>query len=449
MDLDRRTVLGLAGAGLVGGLALNTTRASVSGRVTGPGSRPDASEDEIAAYTRENAAFGLDLLGVLAEREPASNRMISPASVSGALAMAWVGARGETEAQMRETLRFPHGRDDLHRAIGALQYDLGRRAEAVPRFEVPQVWRTNRFELAVANALWGQADVPFRESFLETVDRYYGGGFRTVDFRTDAAGAREEINDWAARETNGRVDELFPRGSIDRYTRLVLTNAVYLLADWDQPFDTDDTEERSFTAIDGATQRVPMMRQTGDFPYVGAFDEDDGVGYRAVELPYVGGDLGMVLLSPWDRGADFREFEAVVDGEWLAARFAALDEVGEREVEVTMPRFAFETETHLSAVLEEMGMPDAFDAEEANFDGIVPPEELDGRLHVQEVFHDTYVAVDEAGTEAAAVTGVQMGVVSGPARMTLDRPFLFCVRDRETDAVLFLGRIVDAEAASG
>jgi len=442
MALRRRTLLGLAGAGLLGGLGWNVTRASVGGQVTGPEDRPDADDEDVTAYARENAAFGLDLLRELAEADRASNLMVSPVSASGGLAMAWAGARGETEAEMREALRFPLGQADLHPAVGALQYDLGHRAEAVPRFEVPQVWRSNTFELAVANALWGQAGYPFREDFLETTEENYGGGFREVDFEAAPGTARSRINDWAATATDGNVDELIPPNVLDEFSRLVLTNAVYLLADWERPFDPDDTEEREFTALGGSTSRVPMMRQEEEFSRV----VDRGAGYQIVELPYVGGEVSMVVVLP--PSGEFEAFVGSLDGAWLAARFAELDERDPVELRLTMPRFEFEAGFELSDSLRAMGMDRAFDPRSANFDGIAPRKETGERLFVGDVFHDAYVRVDEEGTEAAAVTGVHMMAESAPPSVTLDRPFLFLIRDRGTDAVLFLGRVVDAAAAT-
>lgn len=444
MALQRRTLLGLTGAGLAGGLTWNVTRASVASNVSGPERRPDASDDEIAAYTRENAAFGLELLAELSGEGDPSNLLLSPFSVSGALAMTWAGARGDTETEMRETLRFPHDQADLHPTVGALQYDLNERAESVPRFEVPQVWRSHTFELAVANALWGQADYTFRESFLETLEENYGSGLREVDFRTDAEGGRDRINGWAASATNGRVDDLIPEGALDRRSRLVLTNAVYLLADWKQPFDPDETEPGRFTALDGETSQVPMMHQEEEeFRYVASREPR----YQVVELPYVGGDVSMVLVLPPPDG-EFESFVASMDGAWLADRFAELDETDPGEVDLTMPRFEFASNFELSSPLESMGMETAFVPSAANFEGMARPEHNGDLLFVADVFHDTFVRVDEEGTEAAAASASHVQMVSAPPSVTLDRPFLFLIRDRESDAVLFLGQVVDAAAAA-
>ena len=443
MDLDRRAALGLVGGGLAGGLFWNAASGDAVADAGGPDSRPDATADDVEAYTHGNADFGLDLLEELAAADPEKNRMVSPTSVSAALAMVWAGARGETASEMRQTLRFPHDRPALHRAVGALTHELGRRAEGVPPSEGARLWEDNRFELRLANALWGQAGFPFAESFLGTLDRYYGSGLRTADFQSDPDGARQRVNDWAASRTAGRIDELLPAGSVTRETRFAVVNAVYLLADWDRQFDPEETEDGEFTAIDGRSRQVRMMEQTDDFRTT--FDRE--AGYRAVELPYVGGDLAMVLAMPFHGETSFREFEAAVDGAWLTDRFAELDAADETETLVRLPRFEFETTTSLNDPLRELGMASAFDPGAANFDGVVA-EGDDVPLYLSHVFHDTYVAVDETGTEAAAATGGLGEEVSRPPTFAADRPFLFCIRDRPTDAVLFLGRVVDAAAAA-
>ena len=438
MSLNRRTLLALAGIGFPGtglaGCLDNVTMpgdgAAAAQQVTAPNARPDATEEQIAEYIRENVTFGIDLLRSIAEEESQSNLMVSPISVSAALGMTLAGTRGDTEAEIREALRFPHGQETLHPTIGALQYELN---------EVASEDVDGDLELAIANRLWGQADYPFLDAYLETIEDHYGAGFEEVDFVDDPEGSRETINEWVAERTNDRIDELFPGGSIDALTRLVITNAVYLLADWARPFDPDDTTDNEFTALDGSTAEVAMMHQTDDFRYLPGHE----AGYEALELPYVGESLSMVVILP---AADtFAAFEADLDGGWMVDRFAELDAADEREVGVSLPRFEFETAAPLGNHLAALGMPSAFDPDAANFEGLVAPEDTIERLFIHEVFHDTFVAVDEEGTEAAAATGVQIGTDSAPPQIIVDRPFLFLIRHRGTDTILFLGRVVDSD----
>ena len=446
IELDRRRLIGLAGLGAMGGLTWDVFRDVGAVAVTAPAERPDASDEELAAYVQGCTEFGLDLLSELKDADAHGNVLLSPLGLSAALAMTWAGARGETQRRMRETLHFPHGQDRLHKAVGALQYDLAQH-ERIQHREVPEIWNDNRFELGLTNALWGQQDYPFAPSFLETLGTNYGTELRSVDFDTEREAARQRINRWAKQASNGHVSELVPPGTLNQYTVFVLTTAVTLRADWQQPFDPDETEPREFTRPDDSTVEVPMMHQEGEFPLLRVRDDDadQGVGYRAVELPYVGGDVSMVLVVP-SREHSLADLEAVVDAAWLAARFADLDEQEAHEAMVTMPRFTFGNDLELADQLEALGMTTAFDGGQADFSGMTdPPQAADG-LHLAWVFHDTHVAVDEEGTVAVAVTGIGGELVSAPPSITLDRPFLFCIRDRTTDAVLFLGRVVDPSA---
>ena len=443
-ELDRRKLLGLLGVGALGGGTWDIVRGAANVSVTGPTDRPEASDEDVAAYVRGCTQFGFDLLAELVSATPKKNLMVSPLGLSGALAMTWAGARNETQRRMRDTLHFPHDQARLHPAVGALQYDLAKRGTELQHRKFPEVWNVNRFELGLANALWAQANYPFGTSFLETLTRNYGSELNSVDFDADSAAARRQINRWAKQASDGHVEELIPPNFIDRYTVFVLTNAVALRADWQQPFDPDDTDPGEFTRPDGTTVTVPMMRQEGEFPLLSVHEDEaeGGVGYQVVELPYVSGDVSMVLAIPsFDQS--LADLERVMDAGWLESRFADLDERRAEEVMVTMPQFTFGNDFELTHQLQALGMTTAFTPNRADFGGMTDPPSAAAGLHLDWVFHDTYVAVDEEGTVAVAVSAIGGEVQSGPPSIVLDRPFLFCIRDRETDAVLFLGRVVD------
>ncbi|MCW8172897.1 serpin family protein [Natrialba swarupiae] len=257
----------------------------------------------------------------------------------------------------------------------------------------------------------------------ETLESNYRTGLRNVDFVGDHDGARGEVNEWVEEATDGRIDELLPAESVTEDTRLVVTNAVALFADWAEAFDPDDTRERTFTALDGSTDEVQMMSQTEDFPY--AHGED----YQAIELPYVGEDVSMVIVVPRPSEAApdadgtreaFESFEADLDADRIAGIFDALEK---REAMIQLPRFEFDVEFELAAVLGDLGMPDPFDPERANFEGVAPTEA--GSDDLFDVYHEAYVSVNEEGTEAIAATGFSGGLESGPLTVTADRPFLF------------------------
>ena len=259
----------------------------------------------------------------------------------------------------------------------------------------------------------------------------YGAAMRLVDYMGDTEGARQTINGWVAQETQDRIDELIPGGALSVDTRLVLVNAIYFSASWKYPFNPDRTWDGPFTRLDGSTVEVPMMTQDLGGQGAGYFD---GEGYEAVEMPYDGDQLSMVLIAP-DNGI-FPDFEATFDSAKLAE---ILEGLSGGEINFTMPRFEFSQDLPLSQHLQALGMNDAFQQGVADLSG------MDGghTLYIQDVLHQAFVAVDEAGTEAAAATAVIIGDTSVPPAVRFDRPFVFLIRDIPTGAVLFMGRVVD------
>lgn len=434
--MNRRHLLSaLAGAGAAG-LAGCVSADSVPAAISDHGTAPEVTDPEdvdapTGDYVAGNANFGLALLGRLADESPNENRFISPYSIGVALAMTSAGARGQTREDLIETMRFPAAGEDLHRMCAALRSDLpvGESEDESSADE-----DETSFTLADANALWGQEGYPFREDFSETLKRYYGAGLGRVNFEEKPNAARKAINEWVAQRTREKIPELFPEGTVDAATRLVLANAVYFRANWADTFDEDDTEPETFTALGGATGEVPMMYQEDQFP----FAEVDGT--KVLELPYAGGDTDMVLLMPpRDR---FREFERSLDAAALDRLLGATERQG---VKVGLPRFEFRSNLRLGEQLKAMGMTTAF-TREANFDGIAEGD-VDADLKLGAVLHEAYVRVDEEGTEAAAATGVEVEYTSATvtsAEFVADRPFLFLIRHRPTGAPLFLGRMADA-----
>jgi serpin B len=431
--MNRRTLLALSGAlatGLAGCLGTSDGGGDFPAPRVEANTESEVSEEALEALVEGNTRFAFDLFETLADD---GNLFVSPYSVSVALAMTYAGARGETETEMEETLRFGLDQEELHPAFNALAVELGERSEA----EVDDD-EGDPFALHAVNALWGLEGYPYREAYLETVERNYGAGFNEVDFRDDPEGAREAINAWVAEHTEDRIDDLLPEGSIDELVRLVLTNAIYFQATWAKTFSEDRTEEASFTALSGETSTVPMMRQSESFPYA-AVD-----GTQVVELPYVGEEVSMVVVLPPE--GEFEAFEEGFDADRYTELVSALED---REGRIELPRFEFESSVALQEALEALGMPIAFDEHEADFDGMIDLEAAGENVYIDDVYHDSYVAVDEEGTEAAAATAVVMRAESAPAdpfEMVVDRPFLFAIRDRPTGTVLFLGRVLDAAA---
>jgi serpin B len=387
---------------------------------------PDVSPAEFEQLVAGNNAFAFDFYQAV--RQQPGNLFFSPHSLSTALAMTYAGARGDTAQQMSDTLHFNLTQERLHPAFNALDLQLSGRGGAAQGEQQP-------FTLHIVNSLWGQQDFSFLPEFLDSLARNYGAGLRLLDFKSGAESARKKINNWVSRETQDKIKDLIPPGGVDEYSRLVLVNAIYFKADWLIPFDKISSHNRPFTLLDGAQINVPVMsfERATDIPYI------SGQGFQAAELPYAGDTISMVLFVP-DAG-NFAPFEAGLDASQVQAALQALET---RPVMLLLPKFQFETPFALKDVLSEMGMPAAFDDQQADFSG------MDGKhdLYIGNVFHKAFISVDEKGTEAAAASAVEMKekmAFLNPEQITLniDRPFIFLIQDKSTGAILFVGRVLD------
>ena len=385
---------------------------------------PQASAQDLDTLVLGNNAFAFDLYRALSEGE--GNLFFSPFSVSQALAMTLAGARGETERQMRNTLHYELTQDRLHPTFNALDRELTSRGKGLEGEE------NQFFRLNIANAIWGQQGYEFLPTFVDALAEHYGAGLRPLDFAGAPEDSRIRINDWVFDETEGKIEDLLQPGKVHRLTRLVLTNAIYFNASWSWPFDKRLTEERPFRLAGGETIMAPMMSETSDDFY--GFAESKG--YQAVDVPYSLGEMSMTILLP-DEGT-FQEFEDSLNAEVLTR---ILDDIEIDYITLTMPLFEFESEFSLGETLARMGMPDAFGAH-ADFSGMTGNR----GLSISKVVHKAFVSVDEKGTEAAAATGVMMMLSlpgKDPIPVTVDRPFIFFIRDTATGTVLFLGRVMN------
>jgi serpin B len=383
---------------------------------------PDVGTSEQASLVEGNSAFAFELYQALKGEE--GNLFYSPYSISLALAMTYAGARGETAEQMADTLQFLLDQDKLHPAFNWLDAELAGRGEGSKGKD------GEGFRLNVVNAIWGQKDYEFLSSFLDILAENYGAGLRILDFMTDTEKSRLTINDWVSDQTEGRIEDLIPQGALNELTRLVLTNAIYFNAAWAYPFDEDMTADGQFYLLDGGQVSVPMMKQTESFGYT------DGEGYQAVELQYDGAELSMVILLPEDD--NLKAFEGTLNAQQVDS---IIDDLKHTEVALTMPQFKFESEFNLNDILAGLGMPVAFSGA-ADFSGMTGNREL----FISDVVHKAFVAVDEAGTEAAAATAVIMELTAmpdPPVEVTIDSPFVFLIRDIETGAILFVGRVMN------
>lgn len=385
---------------------------------------PDVAAPDLEDLVDGNSAFAFDLYQVLREDEENGNLFYSPYSISLALAMTYAGARGETEQQMADTLHFILSQDRLHPAFNGLDLELARRGEGAEGKD------GEGFRLNIVNAIWGQEGVRFLPEFLDVLAENYGAGLRILDFASALEESRVTINNWVSEQTEGRIEDLIPQGAISPATVLVLTNAIYFNAAWAEPFEEGSTEDGAFHLLDGGEVTVPMMRQTKSFGYV------EGDGYQAIELPYDGWELSMMILLP--EAGEFESFESALDAERVDS---IVNDLGYRQVALTMPKFKVESGFSLKDTLAAMGMSDAFTGA-ADFSGMTGGHDL----FISEVIHKAFVSVDEAGTEAAAATAVmvaKLAMPEEPVEVTMDRSFIFLIRDVETGTILFVGRVLD------
>jgi serpin B len=379
-------------------------------------SAPAVSSEEAAALASGNLAFSVDMYHAIRTRKQ-GNFIFSQTSISTALAMLYAGAGPSTAEEMAEALHFTLPAPRLHAAFNALDQALTTR---------PPANDPSAFRLAIANSIWIQEGFNVLPTYLDTLAENYGAGLYVRDFLTAPEPARVAINEWVADHTEDQIPSLFPEGSINTLTRLVLANAVFFHGDWKKPF-RKDSPNAIFHTLQGDVS-VPTMH--GNYnAWIWS-----GPGWNAASLDYVGDTTSMIVIVP-DAGT-FAAFEAGLTAESLGSILAGARPSG--GADLIMPRFRFATDVDLNEILSAQGMPGAFD-ERADFSGINGARDL----RVQSVIHKAIVAVDEKGTTAAAATGVVVGVTSLPPTLIVDRPFLFFIRHNPTGALLFHGRVLD------
>jgi len=381
----------------------------------------DPARADVAA-TAINA-FGSDLHRLLAAADPTANLVFSPTSILLALAMTRAGAAGSTAAEMDGVLRIADA-PAFFEACNALDTALGRVSGRVETAAGDEEDLT----LEIANSLWPQSGFEFEQAFLDLLASEFGAGVYLVDYRSDPEVARVAINGWVDDHTAGRIPQLLGADTLTPDSRLTLVNAVYLKAPWRRAFEESATSTAPFTTADGSRVDVEMMHASRYFSY------GKGAGWQAVELPYAGDRLAMLLVLP---DTDVASLEAG-GFDWPAP-----GELTGQEIRLGVPRWDIETSASLGDVLGALGMPTAF-TDDADFTGMTTQEPL----YIGAVIHQANITVDEAGTEAAAATAVIMEAGAAPSEdeppvVVFDRPFLFAVRDTSTGAVLFQGRIAD------
>ncbi len=366
--------------------------------------------------------FAARLHDALAAARPASDLFLSPFSVQTALAMVAAGAKGETRRVLADLIGAPLDVAEQNRQYAALLESASRAGDS-------------HVQWTVANSLWVQQGDGLRPDYQKTVAECYGGACNELDFRALPDQAVKSINAWVEGRTAGKIKELVRRQHLAGDTRLVLANAVWFKGKWAVEFDKTLTCDEDWHGA-GGVRKTPMMRRKGGCLY---HEEAD---FQAIDLPYQGEQTSMLVVLP--RKPDGL---AALEGRW-AAGHAYAQVTGalarEKAVLVSLPRFRMATESQLRPALSALGAASAFQ-DGADFSGIGA-----GPLRISEVVHKAFIEVNEEGTEAAAATAVVMSksaaVANVPKVFVADHPFLFLIRDRKTNAVLFSGRVLEPVA---
>ena len=400
-----------------------------------------AAADGPSAAAQAVNALGLELLAKGTEAK--DNALLSPYSIQTALAMTYAGAAGKTQAEMAKVLHYQADETALHQSFASLHQAL----EEVAKSTAEQAENAKKFGgpgepilLTVANRLFGQQGYEFRQPFKDLVKDTYHAPFQAMDFIGGADRERVKINGWVEEQTKKRIRDLIPAGGLDRDTRLVLVNAIYMKAPWAAQFEPAATQPLPFQVKGGEAVKVPTMFRRAHMGY-GKRD-----GYQVITVPYAGGEMQLLVLLP-----DAKDGLASMEAKLTPEVLVACANPGAAELKLYLPKFKLEPPLFkLGKVLQALGMKSAFDLPKgsANFDRMAP-RKPDDYLYISEVFHKTFLALDEKGTEAAAATAVVMARAMAmlqkpqPVEVRVDHPFLFAIQHRPSGACLFIGRVTD------
>lgn len=412
-------------------LALAAVALSSCSTLPSAPAEPLAGEDAVVAG---NTAFTLDLYNMIKPERGDENIFIAPGSITTAFGLLYPGARGQTATEMEQVLHIDLPMDEYASTLGRLSQSLNVDGEGR--------------RMAINNAVWADKGLVMQKDYLDSLKAAFAAKERRVDYRNNAEGARQEINRWVEEKTEDRIKDLIPEDVLDKTARAVLVNTIYLDADWAQPFTKEATRDENFTLPGGENVSTDMMNQTSDFHYV------KSGAVEALKLPYIGGELSTIILLPKDpNGLADVEDKFLSDPGALTKLLEDLDANQSVEVELKLPKLKLEDKFMLGEKLEELGMVSPF-SNAADFTGMALPEDQpDGRgVKISDVIHQTFLEVDEKGTEAAAATAIVSIVVSSarispppppPIPFHVDHPHIMLIRHEPSSMVLFLGRITD------
>ena len=388
------------------------------------------------AVIEANNKFTIDLHKALKNDQnfTGKNLFYSPSSLSIALAMTYMGAKGNTAVQMAQALHWKAiPQEQLH-------------CEEKQYLHALQETNEEGNELLVANRLFAQKDFGLVQEFVQGTQKYYKAEIAMVDYQNDAEGARKEVNGWVEEKTKQKIKDLIPGGVFNSLTRLTLVNAIYFQGFWQNRFETWRTSPEQFFVSKDEKVDVRMMHLTEKFNYI---RDGGGLACQVLELPYQGKDLSMLIFLPHDING-LAKLEESLTHEKLQKAFKSVSQSQPQEVQVSLPRFKLTQQFLLNEILARMGVTDMFNKFKADFSGITPGVE---KIYVSHVIHKAFVEVNEKGTEAAAATG-GMVLYSGIKMRNpipvfrVDHPFLLMICHKKSNAILFMGRMFKPQSST-
>jgi serpin B len=383
-----------------------------------------APELDIGMVVEGNNAFAWSIFNKFIEKK--SNLVFSPYSISNALFMTLVGARGETQSEMTQALMLPFIGERFHATMNTLDQQLKSRGQNATGRE------GSGFSLKVNNSLWGERTMKFSLPFLDTLSRYYDAGIGLCDFVHHPDSVRLTINSWVSEKTEKKIQDILGPGTIDNLTCLVITNTIYFDAAWADTFLPALTQQRSFYPTESDSMKAWFMEREGTYNYV----EDEN--FQAIEIPYSGNQVSMIMLLP--KNKQFLPSEANINNTIVKTLLKGLTT---KKIYVRIPKFSFTNGTmSMKPKLITMGMRSAF-TNQADFSGITP----NSQLFIDDVFHEASIVVNEKGTTAAAGTVVVINKGTPDGAFFADHPFVFFVRDNPTGQVLFIGYVSEPTKA--
>jgi serpin B len=395
-------------------------------------------DEDALTLTNGNNDFSCDLYRELI-KDQEGNFVYSPYSIYLAFAMAYAGARGNTATEITDTLRFNLSADAVPAAFQKLNEIIGQ-PDTSTYFDVPSdgnldfenTVEKENYTLNIANALWGQEGYLFLSPYINTVDKYYGGGLESLDLAGNPEKSAEIINEWIGEQTEDRINDIISPDAIGPLTKLIITNAIYFFAYWEDQFDENNTENKPFHLLNEEIIDVPTMHQKLLMDYT------EGYGYQTVILKYKSSELNMIIVLP-DKDK-FEAFEQYLDSPKLKA---IVNKMESREVDLALPKFEYTSKYEdMRDTFQKLGIVDAFKDGVANFSGITEIE----NLYIENVIHQTFILVNEEGTEAAAATVIPMcgsPPPPPPATFIANHPFIYFIQHQKTGAILFMGRVLN------